>query len=217
MIFVLVFHDVTKHAFLQALIGNPKVLFLDEPSTGMDATAKRQMWDLINKVSVQRSVVITTHSMEECEAICTRIGIMVGGKLKCLGSSQHLKHKFGASYEINIRCPEVTREKCLLRLQKEFENVMIEEQHHTYFRLKVDHGVDLSSAFGILEAMKANQDIFEYSMSQSTLEQIFINFAREQQDAEDSKLAKMRYTGDQSTLGKGKVEIEMSERAANPK
>jgi len=64
MIFVLVFHDVTKHAFLQALIGNPKVLFLDEPSTGMDATAKRQMWDLINKVSVQRSVVITTHSME---------------------------------------------------------------------------------------------------------------------------------------------------------
>ena len=49
-----------------------------------------------------RAVVLTTHSMEECEALCSRIGILVLGKLKCLGSSQHLKSKFGSGFQIDL-------------------------------------------------------------------------------------------------------------------
>ena len=238
----------------------------------MDATAKRQMWDLINKVSVQRSVVITTHSMEvrsvlgsvsmhslttrmccaallllcvvpccpssiivfclfndntirlrlcpqECEAICSRIGIMVGGKLKCLGSSQRLKHKFGASYEINIRCPEEKRERCILHLQGDFDSSgVVEEEHRTYFRMKVSHGVDLSSAFRTLEDMKARGDIFEYSMSQSTLEQIFINFAKDQDLVERGESGADHTSGVNDSGGdsvkKGEEGIEMSTRPA---
>jgi hypothetical protein len=109
---------------------------------------------------------------------------MVGGKLKCLGSSQRLKNKFGASYEVNVRCPEERRAGCLLQLQQVLGGGIVQEEHRTYFRLKVDHGVDLSSAFSSLERMKTQRDLFEYSLSQSTLEQIFINFAKQQDEKE---------------------------------
>eukprot|EP01038_Epipyxis_sp_PR26KG_P005748 gene5748-7937_t len=89
-----------------ATIGNPSIVFLDEPSTGMDPVARRFMWRVIAKMSTQDaqcSVILTTHSMEEAEALCTRIGVMVNGRLRCLGSSQHLKERFGDGFEVNIK------------------------------------------------------------------------------------------------------------------
>lgn len=71
------------------MIGNPPIVFLDEPSTGMDPEARRFMWNVISRISTERkksSVVLTTHSMEEAEALCSRMGIMVDGQLSCLGS-----------------------------------------------------------------------------------------------------------------------------------
>jgi hypothetical protein len=60
------------------------------------------MWDLISTTMAGRSVILTTHSMEECEALCSRIGIMVSGRLKCLGSAHHLKQRFGRGYQLDI-------------------------------------------------------------------------------------------------------------------
>jgi ATP-binding cassette subfamily A (ABC1) protein 3 len=71
-----------------ATLSNPKVIFLDEPSTGMDPEARRFMWDVISRITPQKkqsSIVLTTHVMEEAEALCTKIGIMVNGGLTCLG------------------------------------------------------------------------------------------------------------------------------------
>lgn len=88
-----------------AMIGQPRVVFLDEPSTGMDPVARRYMWDVISALTTRAgdcSVILTTHSMEEAEALCTRIGIMVNGQLRCLGSSQHLKNRFGQGFELEI-------------------------------------------------------------------------------------------------------------------
>ena len=93
-----------KLSLAVALIGNPKLLLLDEPSSGMDPEARRNMWEVIAKVSETRTVVLTTHSMEECEVLCSRMGIMVNGAMKCIGTSQHLKSKFGQGYEVQIRC-----------------------------------------------------------------------------------------------------------------
>ena len=80
------------------MIGNPSVLFLDEPSTGMDPQARRFMWKVISDVATlkkQSTVILTTHSMEEAEALSTRLGIMVKGNFKCIGTTQHLKSKYG--------------------------------------------------------------------------------------------------------------------------
>lgn len=71
-----------KLSVAMALIGNPPIVFLDEPSTGVDPKAKRFMWNIVSKISTLRkksSVIITTHSMEEAEALCTKMGIMVAG------------------------------------------------------------------------------------------------------------------------------------------
>ena len=88
-----------------AMVGEPSIVFLDEPSTGMDPVARRFMWEIISDIVTKRekcSLILTTHSMEECEALCTRIGIMVGGVLRCLGSSQRLRSKYGHGFQIEI-------------------------------------------------------------------------------------------------------------------
>ena len=89
-----------------SLIGKPPLVFLDEPSTGMDPVARRFMWNVISRVATKRkecSIILTTHSMEECEALCTNVGIMVGGRFRCLGSIQHLKHRFGKGYLVEVK------------------------------------------------------------------------------------------------------------------
>lgn len=87
-----------------ALIGNSKVIFLDEPTTGMDPATKRNLWNIIIKLRDRgKSIVLTSHSMEECEALCTQLTIMVNGNCKCYGSAQHLKNKFTRGFEIKIK------------------------------------------------------------------------------------------------------------------
>merc|ERR1719436_1839442 len=85
-----------------ALVGNPRIVFLDEPTTGVDPESRRFMWKLISSTMEGRSVILTTHVMEECEALCSRIGIMVNGRIKCLGSTQHLKTVYGLGYELEM-------------------------------------------------------------------------------------------------------------------
>lgn len=77
----------------------------------MDPGARRFMWDVISKVSTQEglcSVILTTHSLEEAEALCTRIGVMVNGRLRCLGSATHLKERFGNGFEVNLKTRGIT-------------------------------------------------------------------------------------------------------------
>eukprot|EP00521_Asterionellopsis_glacialis_P007753 CAMPEP_0195283366 /NCGR_PEP_ID=MMETSP0707-20130614/1928_1 /TAXON_ID=33640 /ORGANISM="Asterionellopsis glacialis, Strain CCMP134" /LENGTH=1953 /DNA_ID=CAMNT_0040342525 /DNA_START=72 /DNA_END=5933 /DNA_ORIENTATION=+ len=101
-----------------ATIGQPQIVFLDEPSTGMDPVARRDMWGVISDMVVgeglqedeKTSVILTTHSMEECEALCPRIGIMANGKLRCLGSAQHLKTRFGQGYQVELKINDVEEE-----------------------------------------------------------------------------------------------------------
>jgi len=89
-----------------ALIGNPPIIFLDEPSTGMDPVAKRFMWKVISNVANEQrkcSIILTTHSMEEVEALCSRIGIMSNGTLQVIGSAAHLKTTHGQGYQLQLQ------------------------------------------------------------------------------------------------------------------
>lgn len=88
-----------------AMIGNPPLLYLDEPTAGVDPAARRKIWATLSAAQrdLGSAVLLTSHSMEECEALCHRIAIMVGGTLRCLGSSQHLKEKFSQGFTILIK------------------------------------------------------------------------------------------------------------------
>ncbi|XP_048408491.1 phospholipid-transporting ATPase ABCA3 isoform X2 [Stegostoma tigrinum] len=116
-----------------ALIGNPAVIFLDEPSTGMDPVSRRLLWDAVTR-SLQdgKSIVITSHSMEECEALCTRLAVMVNGQFKCLGSPQHLKNKFGSGFTLLVKIhgnkPDLKPFKNFI--ETTFEGSILKDEHH---------------------------------------------------------------------------------------
>lgn len=87
-----------------AVIGSPSVIYLDEPTTGMDPAARRQLWNMVCRIRDSgKSIMLTSHSMEECEALCTRLAIMVNGEFKCIGSTQHLKNKFSKGLILKIK------------------------------------------------------------------------------------------------------------------
>lgn len=74
-----------------ALVGEPKILFLDEPTLGLDVIARSELWDTIRALKGNITIVLTTHYMEEAEALSDRIGIMKNGKLIALGTADELK------------------------------------------------------------------------------------------------------------------------------
>merc|ERR1719335_1267292 len=85
-----------------ALIGDPPLLLLDEPSAAVDAAAKRHLWRIIKGRGRDQTVLLTTHSMEEAEALSDRLAIQVKGQLRCVGTPDHIKNTHGAGYQLEI-------------------------------------------------------------------------------------------------------------------
>ncbi|XP_059054824.1 cholesterol transporter ABCA5-like [Achroia grisella] len=103
-----------KLSFALAMVGNPKVVLLDEPSTGMDPRSKRFLWDtILASFQGKKGAILTTHSMEEADALCSRVGIMVKGSLRCIGSTQHLKNLYGAGYTLEMKIGQNSQKSML--------------------------------------------------------------------------------------------------------
>jgi ABC-type multidrug transport system ATPase subunit len=165
-----------------ALLGGPKIVFLDEPSTGMDPEARRFMWKVIHDTMAGRSVILTTHSMEEAEALSNRIGIMVGGRLRCIGTNQHLKDKFGKGYSLEVRADESRNAQLQQWILGLFPGSKVKENLGNQVRFKVPMDINLSRAWEQVEKGKYEYQIEEYAISQTTLEQVFVRFASEQEE-----------------------------------
>ncbi|OPJ76453.1 hypothetical protein AV530_016134 [Patagioenas fasciata monilis] len=168
-----------------ALVGKPQILLLDEPSSGMDPCSKRDLWKTILKeVQDGCAAVLTSHSMEECEALCTRLAIMVNGSFKCLGSPQHIKNRFGDGYSVKVwLSKEISYQRMILDyLQLHFPGTQFKGQHLNLLEYHVPRSQGcLAELFRVLENHKAVLQIKHYSISQTTLEEVFINFATQQQ------------------------------------
>ena len=85
-----------------AFAGRSKVIILDEPTSGMDTSARRYIWELLKSYKTDRIILLTTHFMDEADYLGDRIGIMAGGRLICCGSGHYLKNKFGVGYNITF-------------------------------------------------------------------------------------------------------------------
>ncbi|KAJ7376779.1 hypothetical protein OS493_032513 [Desmophyllum pertusum] len=225
-----------------ALVGNPPIVFLDEPTTGMDPVARRFLWDTLTGVMKGgRSIVLTSHSMEECEALCTRLAIMVNGQFKCLGSTQHIKSRFGTGYTLMVKVgagvheggqsPEVLAnpgyrvvqpnipaspthfpgqpqvlsneivqqvnpdrvgmEPVMQFVANSFAGAQLMDSHSGILHYQINtEGLSWSYIFGRLERNRAALNIVDYSVSQTTLEQVFINFAKEQHTEDRTTMKK---------------------------
>lgn len=95
-----------------ALCGQSKLVMLDEPTAGMDLSARRGLWDMLKNYRRDRIIILTTHYMDEADVLGDRIGIMAHGKLMCLGTSLFLKKRFGAGYKMTM--VKVSKHKNLL-------------------------------------------------------------------------------------------------------
>jgi len=189
-----------------ALIGRSPLLFLDEPSAAVDAGAKRHLWKVIRMRSRDQTVVLTTHSMEEAEALCNRIAIQVRGQLRCLGTPLHIKGKYGSGYQLELFCDPPADE-----FSHDFWAAKAEElmrfvrrhlspkgsllEHHAgrflfqlpplteaAFSTKPEMRLTLGNIFIEVQKNMAELGLSDYSITQPSLEQVFVRFAREQDE-----------------------------------
>ncbi|XP_046959913.1 phospholipid-transporting ATPase ABCA3-like [Vanessa cardui] len=176
-----------------SMLGRTRLIFVDEPTTGVDPAAKRQVWRAIRAARrAGRAFVLTSHSMEECEALCSRLTIMVNGRFQCLGSPQHLKNKYseGFTLTIKIKMDSDSRRTAAERTEAvknyvsaQYNNVKLMEEYQgiiTYYL--PDRSMPWSRMFGIMEQAKRELDVEDYSILQTTLEQIFLQFTKYQRE-----------------------------------
>nr|XP_026646313.1 retinal-specific ATP-binding cassette transporter [Zonotrichia albicollis] len=177
-----------------ALIGCPPLVLLDEPTTGMDPQSRRLLWDsIVGVLRDGRAVVLTSHSMEECEALCTRLAIMVQGTFKCLGTIQELKYKFGDGYIVTLKIkapksglpPDPAPAEKFIRIN--FPGSFQREKHYNMLQYQICSS-SLAKIFRLIISNKENLHIEEYSVSQTTLDQVFVNFAKQQMEDEEIPL-----------------------------
>ena len=84
------------------MIGNSKIIMLDEPTSGMDTTARRRLWEMLKKNKSDKIIILTTHYMDEADILGDRIAIMTEGEVECTGSSLFLKQRYGVGYQLII-------------------------------------------------------------------------------------------------------------------
>ncbi|XP_026317826.1 ATP-binding cassette sub-family A member 3-like [Hyposmocoma kahamanoa] len=176
-----------------ALLGQTRLLFVDEPTTGMDPAASRKVWTAIQGArSAGRGIILTSHSMEECEALCSRLTVMVDGGFQCLGTPQHLKTKFSQGFILTIKLKADDESDEALReehtnamknyISKNFKDSKLMEEYQgliTYYLPET--GIPWSHMFGIMEYAKRELYVEDYSISQTTLQQIFLQFTKYRQ------------------------------------
>ncbi|XP_017266543.1 retinal-specific phospholipid-transporting ATPase ABCA4-like isoform X2 [Kryptolebias marmoratus] len=182
-----------------AMIGCPPLVLLDEPTTGMDPHSRRFLWNAIMSVIQDgRAVVLTSHSMEECEALCTRLAIMVNGTFKCLGTIQHLKYKFGDGYVVTMKIkaakaglsPELEPVESFM--ESSFSGCVQREKHYNTLQYEIASS-SLARIFQLVVANKDRLNVEDYSVSQTTLDQVFVNFAKQQtEEDEDGTLQRRK-------------------------
>ncbi len=175
-----------------ALIGNHNLVLLDEPSSGLDPVSRRLLWNSIEQCTENgQGVVLVSHVMEECEALCDTIGILVNGRFVCLGSPQKLKNKFGNKYLITIDKSMVSgaSEDLRLILKGKFpmaQRVEISGSALTFIVLLSE--IPLSKIFQEMRSVQSvlkkgeedNAGMPPYTISQISLNDVFVQFAERQ-------------------------------------
>ncbi|XP_015883555.3 ABC transporter A family member 2 [Ziziphus jujuba] len=222
-----------------ALIGDPKLVILDEPTTGMDPITRRHVWDIIEDAKKGRAIVLTTHSMEEADILSDRIGIMAKGKLRCIGTSIRLKSKFGTGFIANVsfngnRNGQTTPSRDVAdtpnhdpvkQFFKHHLDVLPKEETKSFLTFVIPHDREklLKKFFAELEDRKSEFGISDIQLGLTTLEEVFLNIARQAEleaATAEGRLVTLNLTSGPSVeipVGARFVGIPGTETAENPR
>ncbi|XP_039005388.1 ABC transporter A family member 2-like isoform X2 [Hibiscus syriacus] len=223
-----------------ALLGDPKMVILDEPTTGMDPISRRHVWDIIERAKRGRVIVLTTHSMEEADVLSDRIGIMVKGRLNCLGTSIRLKSRFGTGFIANVSftgsnnglnppdgdaADTTYQQESVKQFFRNHLDVEPKEENRNYMTFVIPHDREklLTNFFKELEEREQEFGIADIQLGLTTLEEVFLNIARQaelESAAAEGRLVTLTITSGASVqipVGARFVGIPGTESAENPR
>ncbi|KAL2515888.1 ABC transporter A family member 2 [Forsythia ovata] len=176
-----------------ALIGEPKLVILDEPTTGMDPITRRHVWDVIEEAKKGRAIILTTHSMEEADILSDRIGIMAKGRLRCIGTSIRLKSRFGTGFITTISfsgdsngTPNRgdtfnTQHEAVKQFFKSNLDVTPKEENKSFLTFVIPHEKEklLTKFFEELQEKVKEFGIADIQLGLTTLEEVFLNIVKQ--------------------------------------
>ncbi|KAI3390000.1 hypothetical protein SNEBB_011278 [Seison nebaliae] len=186
-----------------AVCGEANLILLDEPTTGLDPLSKRTTWHIVTetKNKFDLGIILTSHSMEECEILCQKIGIMIEGQFVCFGSPQHLKNKHGNCLSITFKLKnQKSKRSSLIQirqnhdrllssimpiLQENFPSIFIKNRYYETIVCQLSNikFIKLSNVFNVLERLKQKKLIETYWIEQSTLLDIFLDLTTDKTES----------------------------------
>uniref|UniRef100_K3YG46 ABC transporter domain-containing protein n=1 Tax=Setaria italica TaxID=4555 RepID=K3YG46_SETIT len=162
-----------------SLIGDPKVVFMDEPSTGLDPASRNNLWSVVKEAKKNRAIILTTHSMEEAEVLCDRLGIFVDGGFQCIGNPKELKGRYGGTYVLTMTTSsenEQEVEQLVRRLSPNASRI-----YHISGTQKFElpkQELKIADVFHAVESAKSRFSIYAWGLVDTTLEDVFIKVAK---------------------------------------
>ena len=179
------------------MIGDSKIIMLDEPTSGMDTTARRRLWDMLKKRKQGKIIVLTTHYMDEADILGDRIAIMTEGQIECIGSSLFLKERYGVGY--NLVVDKTTREdvpeiELFVRERIPSAVKLQEVSSEVSFQLPKEAANLFKEFFIEFDNMKDELQVRSYSVGITTLEEVFLKIGHgEEEENEKAYLLTNRY------------------------
>lgn len=181
-----------------ALVTDSDTLILDEPTSGLDPETRRSIWDYLILLREKKTILITTHFMEEAEALADQIIIMSGGRIKCIGSQIFLKTRLGAGYSVRFSKKSFDQDSTVALIGKYFPKASIanDTKEEITYNLNVDSEGEKSPSFldniaelcDSLEEKKEEIGIFSFTIATATLEDVFMKVAVDEGLVEEDRV-----------------------------
>ena len=166
-----------------ALVGDPKLVMLDEPSAGLDPVSTRTLWNLILRTMTGRAVVLTSHNMAEVETLCTKIGIMTHGQLRVFGTAQQLKEQLCDGFELTVTLRDgADKTAAAAQIALAFPAARLAASHASQLVYALPGDVVLGDAYAELARLKDALGADAYSIARPTMEQVFMKTVTELED-----------------------------------
>jgi ATP-binding cassette subfamily A (ABC1) protein 3 len=188
-----------------SLIGGSEIIFLDEPSSGMDITSRRNLWEILKRQCDGKIIILTTHYMEEASVLGKRIGIINAGQMKCIGSPLFLINRYGKYMSLNVMKEEDADNDTIVNfvtsLANNIEYEILSEEIMFRVPIKGENDenikIDMPKFFQAFDEKLNNVKIKSYSVAMPTLEDVFLNVG-----AEDNKKTKEQKRQENLNLAK---------------
>eukprot|EP00474_Spongospora_subterranea_P005858 CRZ06316.1 hypothetical protein [Spongospora subterranea] len=172
-----------------AFIGKPSVVLLDEPTTGLDPAARKNLWTVISNYKKSCALMLTTHSMEEAENLCDRVAIFERARLRCIGTCSALKQRFEQGYKLTITSDGQHEQEITKQIMKTSSDAILLNKLCGVVTYEVpSQTARLSVIFRDIESNKKTLGILDWCISNTTLEEVFVRIATGKYESRQSNL-----------------------------